>query len=218
MKKRVLSIVLTLAIILLMPNYNANACESNLTYKLDVPDLTELTVAVYGTEPVYNEGGTNISSAIRNGVTAWNYTGGAFVNIEFTNYAYYNNANYTVVVVFYDQDSDFAGGCMLYKSNGVRVNAGDGYPSPTQDWNYCIIRIHTNNIKVRTEGLRPVQALGAHECGHALGLRHCDTISHNSIMFNSAFEVYYYNNNYITAPTNTDRSLLFNLYSIIPNI
>lgn len=219
MRKKFLSVIVAVAILLLLPDYGADACDTDLTYKFNAPDLTELTVAVYGSEPVYNEAGYDISTAVRSGISSWNYSGVLYPNITFINSSTYSaNSFYSVVVVFYEKESDFAGGCLLYTSDGVRVNPGEGYPGATKDWDYCIIRIHTNNVKVQTESTYPVRALGAHECGHALGLKHCDVKSHSSIMFNSAFEIYHYNDANLSSPTNNDRALLLNLYDVIPNI
>ena len=161
-----------------------------------------------------------MSDAVKRGILQWNYTGVKYPNIKFNSLTYTTSRNYTIVVLIGDYGGDgYHGGCIFYTSNGTRVNpeipGGGLYPSATRDWNYCIIRIHTNHPDVQSRGYDAIKALGAHESGHALGLRHCDIISHEAIMFNDAIELN--DNRHVSAPSDKDRQLLLNLYDVIPS-
>ena len=198
---------------------NAFACNTDLTYKLEVSDLTNLKMTIYNNATVYNNNGVNISRGILDGAELWDYSGPFYVNIDFSQYTYSNNASYDLYFLIGEYGSNYSAGCIRYSSNGTILGTYlNENEETTSNWNYCIVRIHTDyqdNQDLTEEAA--FRALGAHETGHALGLEHCYNIQHEAIMYQ--YPVYgYLNYAHVSEPSITDRELLAELYDIIPNI
>lgn len=216
--KKIVSMIVSCSLLISIFVTSSKACDQNLQYKLVVPSLKNLSFTIYNDATVYNEQGVNLSSSIRQGILQWNYSGVKYPNITFAPYPYSTNRTYTVVVLFGDYGEGPIAGCMCFTSNGTRVNpSATNYPAATRDWNYCIIRVHTDNLKVQNETAGgAIQAVGSHETGHALGLLHCEVRSHGAIMFTYSLEGYH-NSPFIKVPSDKDRQLLLNLYDVIPS-
>ena len=217
MKKRKISICFVLLLVCCIALHSpATAC-SSLPYQLDTINLLNLTATVYGTQTnLTNDIGVNFANAVSAGVLQWNYTGQQYINVNFTNVTY-TTGHHTVYFLFGDYGEGYQGGCMVYNSNGERVNEpipGSEvlYPNPTSDWSYAIIRIHTDDDDIANGTADRIKAVATHEVGHALGLGHCfEKTAHQSIMFHDVFEMLDYKSH--SNPSDYDRVGLTLIYS-----
>ena len=66
--KKIITMILCFGILINLFDMAAGACDSDLTYKLSVPSLMDMSIAVYGNNTVYNEKGVNISDAVKKGI------------------------------------------------------------------------------------------------------------------------------------------------------